>query len=91
MKEGFFIMGRCRVIVTRDKMEEFPNGAWHLSISTRDALPSYKEMKAARYKYLPDDIWMAEVLPPSKHFVNIHNFTRHLYQIDINNSNYKKP
>ena len=81
-KEGMFQFGRCRVLVTIDE------GAWHLSISTKDALPSYKEMKIARYKYCPDDIYMAEIFPPSSEFVNLHPYTRHLWQIHIKSSNY---
>ena len=77
-------MGRCAIIVSMD------NGAWHLSISTRSAMPSYKELKAARYKYCPDDVYMAEIFPPKEEFVNLHQFTRHLFQINIEDSNYEK-
>lgn len=86
---GIFKIGRCRIIITKDSDKDFPDGAWHLSISTANTLPSYAEMKAARYKLLPDDIYMAEIFPPSKEFVNYHEYTRHLWQIDINKSNYK--
>lgn len=81
-KPGTFKMGRCIVIVTIDK------GEWHLSISARGVMPSYKEMKAARYHYCPDDIYMAEIFPPSKEFVNLHEHCRHLWQIKIKDSNY---
>lgn len=68
-------MGRCRVIVTID------NGLWHLSISTSSGnLPSYKEIKAARYKYCPGDITMGELFPPVEEFVNVAE-VRHLWQI----------
>lgn len=81
---GVYKMGRCRIIVTQD------NGSWHLSISTADALPSYNEIKTARYRLLPDDIYMAEIFPPSNEFVNLHPYTRHLWQVDIDKSNFKK-
>jgi len=81
-KPGIFAFGRCKVIVTID------NGDWHLSISTANALPSYKEIKAARYHFCPDEIYMAEILPPKSEFVNLHEFVRHLWQINIKNSNY---
>jgi len=68
-------MGRCNIIVSID------NGMWHLSISTPNALPSYKEMKAARYKYLPNEIYAAEIFPPKEEFINVHPYCRHLYQI----------
>ena len=75
-KEGIFRMGRCNVIVTID------DGRWHLSISTRDPkiLPSYKEIKAARYKYIPNDVHMAEIFPPREDFVNLAE-VRHLWQL----------
>jgi hypothetical protein len=75
-KEGLFKMGRCNIIVTID------NGRWHLSISTRDPkiLPSYKEIKAARYKYTPNDVVMAEIFPPKEEFVSIAE-VRHLWEI----------
>lgn len=74
--------GRCTIMISVD------NGLYHLSISTPNALPSYKEMKEARYRYLPDDIYMAEIFPPRDEFVNLHPYVRHLWQVDINNSNY---
>jgi hypothetical protein len=76
--------GRCTVITSIE------NGFWHLSISTPDALPSYKEMKEARYKFCPEEIYMAEIFPPKSEFVNFHPFCRHLWQIDIDKSNYPK-
>ena len=83
-KPGIHQFGRCKVIVTID------NGEWHLSISTAKALPSYKEMKFARYRYCPDKIYMAEIFPPKKEFCNLHPYCRHLWQIDIDKSNYEK-
>jgi hypothetical protein len=82
-KTGLFRFGRCRVIVTIDE------GAWHLSISTDSPkiLPSYKEIKAARYKFLPDEIYVAEIFPPKADFISIAE-VRHLYEIDIDKSNY---
>jgi hypothetical protein len=75
-KEGVFKMGRCHVIVTID------NDRWHLSISTNNKkiLPSYKEIKAARYKYIPDDVYMAEIFPPKRDFVNVAE-VRHLWEV----------
>jgi len=75
-KEGIFQMGRCAIIVSID------NGMWHLSISTRTCSPSYKELKAARYKYLPNNIYMAQIFPPTEEFVNLHPYCHHLYQIN---------
>jgi len=76
-KQRMYRMGRCQIIVSIDA------GLWHLSISTPDALPSYKEIKQARYTYCPDEIYMAEIFPPSKEFVNVHPYCRHLWQIPM--------
>lgn len=75
MKEGSFIMGRCNVIVSID------HGEWHLSISTPTASPSYKEIKEARYKYLPNDITVAQLFPPKEEFVNLHPYCHHLWEV----------
>lgn len=74
-KEGTFKMGRCNIIVSIDE------GNWHLSISTPTASPSYTEIKAARYMYLPDNIHVAQIFPPKEDFVNFHPYCHHLYQI----------
>ena len=69
-------LGRCRVIIAKEA------GRWHLSISGKDFLPSYKEVKAARYKFLPDVPYMAEIFPPESEFVNVHPYCRHLWEIE---------
>lgn len=74
-KEGVFKMGRCNIIISID------NGEWHLSISTPTASPSYNEIKAARYKYIPDNVTMAQLFPPSEEFINIHPYCHHLWEI----------
>lgn len=74
-KPGIFTMGRCNVIVTID------DGKWHLSISTPYCSPSYKEIKEARYRFIPDDVYMAQIFPPVSEFVNIHPYCHHLFQI----------
>lgn len=75
-KEGRFIIGQCRILVTKDF------GKWHLSISREDRSPSYDEIKEARYALLPDDITMAQIFPPKKEFVNFHPYCHHLFEID---------
>lgn len=56
-------------------------GLWHISMSLPDRLPTYEEMKEVRYKFLPDNCYMAQIFPPSSEFVNVHPFTLHLYEI----------
>lgn len=75
MKEGIFKMGRCTIIITID------DGKWHLSISTPSAQPSYRELKEARYKFLPNDIYAAQIFPPKEEFINVHPYCFHLFEI----------
>ena len=74
-KEGSFRMGRCFVLVTKD------NGKWHLSISTPNAQPSYKELKKARYQFIPNECYMAQIFPPKEEFINLHEYCLHLYEL----------
>ncbi len=64
----------CNVIVTKDA------GLYHLSISRKDRLPSYDELKSARYQFLPDVPYMVQIFPPEEDFVNLHDFCLHLWE-----------
>lgn len=69
---------------------------WHLSISHRSNLlgpngrhppgryPTWDEIAEARYRFCPSDITMAMLLPPKDEYVNLHETTFHLWQIDSN-------
>ena len=86
--------GHLSVFVGREP--HGPNGKmrWHLSMSHRsnaitDArgnplpgrLPTWEEIKDARYRFCPDEAYMAMILPPRAEFVNIHPTTMHLYEV----------
>lgn len=64
----------CNLIITKDA------GLYHLSISRKDRLPKYEELKAARYQFLPNVPYMVQVFPPAQAFVNVHNFCLHLWE-----------
>lgn len=64
----------CTVIISKDA------GLWHMSMSRKDRLPSYDELKIARYQFFPDVDYMVQIFPPEKDFVNMHQFTLHLWQ-----------
>jgi len=83
-KEGLFTFGVLRMIVTID------NGKWHFSVSTHNRLPKYAEMKALRYSLCPKDNYMAEIFPPEDEFINLQEFTRHMFEIDPETTNYPK-
>jgi hypothetical protein len=74
--------GRLAVIVGLE-----PAG-WHLSISFMDnrnrpsRYPRWDEIAEARYRFVPNDVTMAMILPPPGEYVAIHDTTFHLHQID---------
>ena len=62
---------------------------WHLSMSHRSfdnalagRIPTWDEIKDARYKFCPDDVYMAMILPPMAEYVNLHPTTMHLHEVD---------
>lgn len=71
-----FRMGECFILVGRE------NGKWHLSISHPTRNPTWEEIKMARYALIPDDVWMAMLLPPKKHYINVHEHCFHLWEVD---------
>jgi hypothetical protein len=71
-----FLLGECKVLVGIE------DGKWHLSISHDKRLPTYWEVKAARYRLCPDDKHMAMIFPPQSQFVNIHDNCLHLFEIE---------
>ena len=75
--------GHLSVIVGRE-----PQG-WHLSISHRTnemrprpkRYPTWDEIADARYRFVPDEVTMAMLLPPRDQYVNLHATTFHLHEI----------
>jgi hypothetical protein len=68
--------GACHVLVSDSE----PGTGWHLSISCPHRLPTWDELKAARYRFLPKDKTFAMLLPPAEEYVNLHEFCFHLYE-----------
>lgn len=60
---------------------------WHLSISHKTnqhepgRIPTWEEIKEARYLFCPNHVYMAMILPPMKEFVNVHRTTMHLHEV----------
>lgn len=71
---GTFRFGECIVMVGLES-------GWHLSISHPKRLPTYDEVKEARYKFLPDNAHMAMIFPPKSEFVNVCETCFHLWEI----------
>jgi hypothetical protein len=61
-----YTLGECTVLVTRE------SGRWHLSIAHRLRYPTWDEVAEARYRAIPDDVWMALHLPPRGEYVDLH-------------------
>ncbi len=55
-KEGAFLHGSNLV------MTSILEGRWHLTVKSDKPLSIY-EIKAARYKFIPDDVYMTLILP----------------------------
>lgn len=55
-KEGVFLNGKTMVIVS------VVDGRWNLTIKSDHPISMY-EIKAARYKYIPDDVYMSLIFP----------------------------
>lgn len=76
------------VLVSADPMQEASpiiggddGFRWHLSISHPQRYPTWDEMKETRYKLLPDDCYMVQVLPPKREYVNFHERCFHLHEL----------
>lgn len=76
VETSFETLTGCKGFVTKD------GGKWHLSISHKNRLPTYEELKDARYRFCPDVKYMAQIFPPKEEFVNIHPYCLHLWEID---------
>jgi hypothetical protein len=62
---------------------------WHLSISHRTnehppkpgRYPTWDEIKDARYRFMPPDIYVAQILPPADEFISVMDSCFHLWEI----------
>jgi hypothetical protein len=67
--ERYYRLGECTVIVTHNF-----GRIWHLSIAHHEREPTWNEISQARYRCLPDGVWMAMYFPPRDSYVNVHRF-----------------
>ena len=79
-----WIKGDLRVLVSRDPEQRKGSVVyrWHLSISCEHRYPTWEEMKDARYCLLPDNVYMAQILPPQSEYVDIHPNCFHWYEME---------
>jgi hypothetical protein len=80
--------GTLQVFVGKEPLGPKGELVWHLSISHNISgggpgrIPTWDEIKEARYRFCPDEVYMAMVLPPKSEYVNVHPTTMHLHQIE---------
>lgn len=90
--------GFLSVMVERRRHRDgasFPFGRWHLSISHNSyirtsrnqnkpgRMPSWDELKEARYKFLPPGVNVALMFPPEDLYYNLHPTCLHLLEIPV--------
>jgi hypothetical protein len=68
-------LGECTVFAGREPI------GWHMSISHPRRYPTWDEIKEARYRFVPDEVTMAMLLPPRSQYVNLHSNCFHLHEI----------
>ena len=73
-----YIDGAVRVLVSGPN--ERKAIGWHFSISCPNRNPTWEEQKMARYEFCPDDIYMVQILPPKREYVNRHEFCFHWHE-----------
>jgi hypothetical protein len=55
---------------------------WHLSIAHKHRYPTWDEIADVRYALCPEHVTMALLLPPPEKYLNLHEYTFHLWEID---------
>lgn len=71
----------CNVLVNIEPLGPNGENEYHLSISHQARYPTWDEIAEARYKFLPDALTFAMVLPPKGEYVNVHENTFHLHEL----------
>lgn len=75
----------------RDNIKVFPSGRWHLSlahnspiragINIAGRIPTWEELREARYKFVPDETNMVIMFPPKRMYYNRHQTCIHLLEV----------
>ena len=68
--------GKLKVIVSHDDVI-----GWHLSISHPSRYPMWDEIREARYDLVPDEAYMAIIMPPKSEYVNVCETCFHLFEV----------
>lgn len=70
--------GECQIILSGP--DERSQIGWHFSISHHSRNPTWEEQRDARYELIPDDVYMIQILPPKREYVNVDRFCFHWYE-----------
>lgn len=73
-----YSMGDCRIILSGPRERE--RIGWHFSISCVDRHPTWEEQRNFRYAEIPDEIYMVQILPPKREYVNAHEHCFHWHE-----------
>ena len=81
--------GHLTVFVAQAVWPGWDGPQWHLSISHRTngrhpqpgRYPAWDEIAEARYRFVPDGVTMAMLLPPKAQYINAHETCFHLWQV----------
>lgn len=78
-----FRMGKCLIFLSPPHKRKHSPDGWHISISCPDRYPTWDELAKAWYELVPESEKRTAVmlLPPKKHYVNIHNFCFQVHEI----------
>lgn len=69
-----YALGECSILVTKEE------GRWHLSIAHPRRYPTWDEIAEARYRIIPDSVYVVMVLPPRREYINVHNYCFQLHE-----------
>ena len=72
-----YALGECSICVGTDP----GSGLQHLSIAHPKRLPTWDEVKEARYRLMAPDAVVAMILPPEADYINIHSHCFHLQEL----------
>ena len=81
--------GHLTVLVAQAVWPGWDGPHWHLSVSHRTnehpprpgRYPQWDEVADARYRFVPDGVTMAMLLPPQAEYINIHETCFHLWEV----------
>lgn len=73
---GYFFYKGMNILINVE------DGLWHLSVAAKYPL-GYMQVKDVRYKFMPDDMQVAQIFPPREEFVNVHKNCYHLWQVGV--------